>query len=638
MNGKRLLVVVLIICACIASGRASENLLHAVANHGQAPKAAISSRSRPDWRLYHKTDELLLRIRALAAHCPHAHAQNILLDHDDQEVDAQLHDIREKRDASWKSRRSTLSWSREREAQALKYASVKLFDAGKHANIHREAMDLDHAARNSDVSKHSVLVVTLAANAARRKYLEYTEGQNDRLRKRRFSFGYSYNGAKSTSVYLKKWPDMPEDAKKRLRILAAFGEHGREFISAEVALRLVERICAPVGPDVDENLRAQLLRELRRTEIILVPIVNEASRRLAESGRLCERLNARGVDINRNFGHSWGLSDKTTVPEEERPGHAPFSEFESRAIHVLARHVQPHAYISFHSGGHAVVMPWDSTGELPSSSMVQKDLKYVADVIHGTHCPVCQVGTAEKIFGYRAFGTGVDFMHGIMHVPIALTLEVYGDESAGHEDCFRFFNPASVDGYKDAINNWAHAFETMSVAMHSLKSVQIHLNSSSSALSSSGRSDGWAFVASRLGHSGWTTTAYRASISTDVFPPSTGQDGAAKRHGSPDALLGSYASGLLRRKSRDNTPVHAHPAVSFISALFALAGLVGMLLVAKVTVTKRRGRTSHVARPFSPNAPPANGRRFRHSRAPSALLPSFTSAAAASAALPNKRA
>lgn len=43
-------------------------------------------------------------------------------------------------------------------------------------------------------------------------------------------------------------------------------------------------------------------------------------------------------------------------------------------------------------------------------------------------------------------------------VPIALTLEIYGDERAPNEDCFRMFNPVTSHEVDKVISQWTAIF------------------------------------------------------------------------------------------------------------------------------------------------------------------------------------
>lgn len=51
-------------------------------------------------------------------------------------------------------------------------------------------------------------------------------------------------------------------------------------------------------------------------------------------------------------------------------------------------------------------------------------------------------------FSYLAHGTATDYMHEVLHVPLAFTWEIFGDFDAPFEDCFRMFNPLDEAGYK----------------------------------------------------------------------------------------------------------------------------------------------------------------------------------------------
>ena len=44
---------------------------------------------------------------------------------------------------------------------------------------------------------------------------------------------------------------------------------------------------------------------------------------------------------------------------------------------------------------------------------------------------------------YLAHGTATDYMFDVLHIPLPFTWEIYGDEKANNDDCFRMFNPVS---------------------------------------------------------------------------------------------------------------------------------------------------------------------------------------------------
>ncbi|HEX3041605.1 MAG TPA: M14 family zinc carboxypeptidase [Solirubrobacterales bacterium] len=70
------------------------------------------------------------------------------------------------------------------------------------------------------------------------------------------------------------------------------------------------------------------------------------------------RLNARGVDLNRNFNGRWGPRGRPG--DAEYSGPRPFSEPETRLAGRIVRALEPAATIWFHQyrGGHPFVRAW----------------------------------------------------------------------------------------------------------------------------------------------------------------------------------------------------------------------------------------------------------------------------------------
>ncbi|KAI0562745.1 Zinc carboxypeptidase [Gracilaria domingensis] len=228
----------------------------------------------------------------------------------------------------------------------------------------------------------------------------------------------------------------------RTRIVAVFGEHGRERITSELALSIVQRYCGT----------GSMAHALHNLEIVLVPIVNVAGRHEAETNNDCSRLNANGVDVNRNYVVQWGFKDADTLSEEETEGSHPLSEWETRAIDAIIRRTKPHAYLSFHSGDRSILLPWDS------GARVSSRMELIAKRIRNIHCRDCRIGTASQLFGYRAYGTGVDHATGMYGVPFACTLEIYGFEQ---RDCNSMFNPMDRTTFTSVMTNWSGVMETV---------------------------------------------------------------------------------------------------------------------------------------------------------------------------------
>jgi hypothetical protein len=146
----------------------------------------------------------------------------------------------------------------------------------------------------------------------------------------------------------------PESTQPKIPMLMVFGEHARELISSEIALRLVAMLCAPavtasggwVASDVggDAALLATVksfhekalgglaqygLRPdsvsalLRSLDFKFLPLENLNGRRMVEDKELlCHRMNGRHVDINRNYDNHFGVHAQEYLKSEEYEGTA----------------------------------------------------------------------------------------------------------------------------------------------------------------------------------------------------------------------------------------------------------------------------------------------------------------------------
>lgn len=277
--------------------------------------------------------------------------------------------------------------------------------------------------RSSSTQTRSMLILTLTHNA-RRRYLHRHKGH--------------IVPSRPSAVFV-------------------FGEHGRERITSELAFHLLREACSSPPRDF---------------EAIVIPIANTPGRHVVETGQSCWRLNSHGVDLNRNYLQFWGVIDNGTVPSEEHAGPAPLSETETRIVDAVVHHVNPVVYISVHSGGRAVLLPWDAGGGINDACL------HAAKTVATHHCRGCPVGTANSIFGYRAYGTGVDHMVAVRNVPVALTLEIFGGPD--NIGCERMFNPMDIISFEDVLRNWSGLLHTVGdVVVH--KELEQRANSSEDA-------------------------------------------------------------------------------------------------------------------------------------------------------------
>jgi len=97
-----------------------------------------------------------------------------------------------------------------------------------------------------------------------------------------------------------------------------------------------------------------------------------------------------------------------------------------------------------HSGMEAVFSPYDHVAATPRGREADATMELLAAVDAAACGGRCAKGSGGAAVGYLAHGTATDFMYDVLRVPVASTWEIYGDDEAGFEDCFRMFNPTAA--------------------------------------------------------------------------------------------------------------------------------------------------------------------------------------------------
>lgn len=149
--------------------------------------------------------------------------------------------------------------------------------------------------------------------------------------------------------------------------------------------------------------------------LLVIPTVNPDA---YASG---SRLNANGVDLNRNFpANDWSASVGVPGPQTlpQGGGTAPLSEPESSALAAYVQAQQPRVVLTFHSKGSLVIA--NGTGD---SSALAK--------IYADNSPYW-VGSdhqADEIFGYATTGEFEDWLHDKLNLP-ALLIEMSSHSSS----------------------------------------------------------------------------------------------------------------------------------------------------------------------------------------------------------------
>lgn len=216
-----------------------------------------------------------------------------------------------------------------------------------------------------------------------------------------------------------------DDAPERPNVLYLGAHHAREWISAEMALRLIEYLAdsLPATPAGAALLAAR--------DVWVVPVVNpDGYQYTFDVDRLWRknrRLNAdgtRGVDLNRNYPAFWGVDDfgSSAVPGAETyRGPGPASEPETQALVAFHRSHPPDVAISYHSYSDLILYPYGYTyGRVTADAPVFTTLAgtplepAILDQLPGTTRPKYHPGPAWQLYptngeyaewAYRAFGT-----------------------------------------------------------------------------------------------------------------------------------------------------------------------------------------------------------------------------------------
>lgn len=296
------------------------------------------------------------------------------------------------------------------------------------------------------------------------------------------------------------------DSGDKARLLINFGEHGRELISPEIALEMLDTLC-------DSDKRTSMLQAqdidaesvediLDKVIIKIIPVENPRGRELVEGGALCERKNGRGVDPNRNWAVHWGYKEKDYDPEEEYPGKKPFSEPETAMMKALAEDFRPHLWLNVHSGMEAMFLPYDHKNEVPQGDAAEATLQILKTLNEKVCDGRCAVGPGGKTVGYLAHGTATDYMHDVLGVGLVMTWEVYGDEKAAYIDCFRMFNPLSLAAFESVVNQWTGAVYALIAALPGHPSMPALLGGRSTDVDGEDEGDGAKLALGRKGGGG----------------------------------------------------------------------------------------------------------------------------------------
>ena len=217
-------------------------------------------------------------------------------------------------------------------------------------------------------------------------------------------------------------------AAPKNKILLSFGIHGREYVTGELALSFIHKLC-------DGSVRSKAL--LDTADFMIVPVANVAGRKKVEhtdASTTCAdlRKNENNVDLNRNFDFAWSGGDDTQRAEDFR-GPSPNSEPEVQLLDALARRFQPKMFIDVHSGDTTMMYPHSYQSSKCSSWEAHQALADVVNLkafgcakgANGGACPSTGAAAVTLNPPYLASGSSLDYMYERRNVSYSFTWEIF---------------------------------------------------------------------------------------------------------------------------------------------------------------------------------------------------------------------
>ncbi|XP_036220394.2 carboxypeptidase B1 [Bactrocera oleae] len=211
----------------------------------------------------------------------------------------------------------------------------------------------------------------------------------------------------------------------RNTIFIEAGTHAREWISVAVALNCIYQL-------TEKHLRNyELLRKLR---FIIVPVTNPdgyeytfvKNRRWRKNRRPIRHSRHIGTDCNRNYDFHWEDGSSKSGRNTFK-GLKPFSEPETRAMrNMLCKHKENLLFfLSLHSYAESIMYPWGYSKDLPDTWQKLEKLALAGrNAIKAYNGRSYRVGSIAKLTKRRISGSIVDYVFGVINVPLALVMEL----------------------------------------------------------------------------------------------------------------------------------------------------------------------------------------------------------------------
>ncbi|XP_034109449.1 carboxypeptidase B [Drosophila albomicans] len=203
--------------------------------------------------------------------------------------------------------------------------------------------------------------------------------------------------------------------------------HAREWIAPSFALYIIEELLTK------PEEHAELLKDY---DWVIMPVVNADGYEFTHTDSRYWRKTRKptwdpesiGTDLNRNFGYMWGRDDGSSADpaEEIYRGEYAFDQPESQVVRDVLLHYSDrlHFYLSLHSYGNYLLLPWGHTSDFPANYY---DMLEVADagamaIVHATN-GIYSYGSGYYLM-YATSGDSTDYAVGVANAKVAMTMEL----------------------------------------------------------------------------------------------------------------------------------------------------------------------------------------------------------------------
>ncbi|CAH2093038.1 unnamed protein product [Euphydryas editha] len=206
------------------------------------------------------------------------------------------------------------------------------------------------------------------------------------------------------------------------------GIHAREWITISVVTYIADQFARNL-----DNLPEYITNK----DWYFLPVVNPDGYHFSYSSeRMWRKNRARvggtifGVDLNRNFGYSWGRGGLEHTSDD--PSHInfrgpePFSEPETAAIKdfILYSGTRFKIFLTFHSHSEVITFPWCFAAD-PCADYVSllEGATIMSKAIYNVNGRMYKVGNFKDLM-YFATGTSIDWSYGTARIPFSYLIEL----------------------------------------------------------------------------------------------------------------------------------------------------------------------------------------------------------------------